>query len=158
MTIGTRLAWIAFVLASAFAGIAYVQKTRLEAEFATYKAHVAQAAADAQGKARKTEQAYAKDKEKLENDLADKNRLLAARAAAARRSDAGLRDEIARLNARPAPSSSDAAAYAGEARVARELLGTCSARYTGVAKEADELRDQVTGLQVFVKDILKAGI
>ena len=155
MTLGTRLTSLAFVALAAFAGWTYIGKTRVEAQFATYKAEVKQAIADAQAQARATEQRYAQSKEQLENELAEKNRLLVARAAAARRADAGLRDEIARLNARPAPSDSIAAAAAVEARAARELLGACSQRYTDMAGEADELRDQVSGLLTFVRSIIK---
>lgn len=50
--------------------------------------------------------------------------------------------------AAPVPQTGDAgaAAFAREAATTRELLGSCQTRYLGVAKAAEELRDQVTGL------------
>lgn len=78
-------------------------------------------------------------------------------AAAAVRS---LRAEIARLNSRPDPyPAGDAgrAACAGEARTARELFGESAGAYQELAAEADGLRDQVTGLQDFARDVCGAG-
>ena len=78
-------------------------------------------------------------------------------AAAAVRS---LRAEVARLNSRPNPyPTGDAglAACAGEARAARELLGESSGAYQELAAEADGLRDQVTGLQSFARNVCGAG-
>ena len=92
-------------------------------------------------------------------DEADKTQTkLVVRAAAAERSARGLRDEIARLNARPAPTDPEASSYAGEASAARELLGACSDRYTAVAKEADRIRDQVIGLQDYVKSVCHQSV
>jgi len=80
-----------------------------------------------------------------------------AAAAAAVRS---LRDEIARLNSRPDPyPAGDAgiAACAGEAAAARELFGESTAAYSELAATADELRDQVVGLQDFTVNVCRAG-
>lgn len=80
----------------------------------------------------------------------------AAAAAAVRK----LRDEIARLNDRPDPyAAGDAgiAACAREAATARELLGESSGAYQELAAEADQLRDQVTGLQDFAHNVCRAA-
>lgn len=68
-----------------------------------------------------------------------------------------LRSTIARLDSRAAPADAGAAAFAGEARVSRELLGACADEYTRMAGEADGLRAQVMGLQDFVADVAGAG-
>ena len=83
-----------------------------------------------------------------------------ARDAAATTAVRELRAEIARLNARPDPyPAGDAglAACAGEAATARELLGESSGAYQELAAEADQLRDQVIGLQQFARDVCRAG-
>ena len=83
-----------------------------------------------------------------------------ARDAAAASAVRSLRSEIARLNSRPDPyPAGDAglAACAGEARTARELFGESSGAYQELAAEADGLRDQVTGLQDFARDVCGAG-
>lgn len=83
-----------------------------------------------------------------EQDKKDRGR--EDRMAAARAESERLRDALAeRAAAAGVPQSGDpgAAAQAREAATARELLGRCQARYLGVAAAAEELRDQVTGLQ-----------
>lgn len=70
-----------------------------------------------------------------------------------------LHDEIARLNSAPDPyRAGDAglAACAGEARTARELFGESAGAYQELAAEADGLRDQVSGLQDFVRRVCRA--
>ncbi len=79
------------------------------------------------------------------------------RAIAAERAVRELRDEIAALNARPVPEDSRAAALAVEASTARNLLGECAARYRAVDERAQQLGDQVTGLQDWVRDVCRAG-
>jgi chromosome segregation ATPase len=76
-----------------------------------------------------------------------------ARVAAAERNVGSLRDTIAMLNSRPAPIDPETKRIADEARQARELLGQCSKEYEVVARDADELRDQVTGLQQWVDHV-----
>lgn len=83
-----------------------------------------------------------------------------ARDAAAAVAVRSLRAEIARLNSRPDPyPAGDAgiAACAREASAGRELLGESSGAYQELAAEADELRDQVTGLQDFARNVCRAG-
>lgn len=79
------------------------------------------------------------------------------RAIAAERAEQRLRDEIAALNSRPTPEAPGAAAAAREASAARNLLGECAARYRAVDERAQQLGDQVTGLQEFVRDVCQAG-
>lgn len=83
-----------------------------------------------------------------------------ARDAAAVAAVRSLHTEIARLNSRPDPyPAGDAglAACAGEARTARELFGESAGAYQELAAEADVLRDQVTGLQDFARNVCGAG-
>ena len=141
----------------ALAGWLYVSRAHLQTEFAQYKASVALLIAQAQASARARERELTQTNERLTDELAAKDRTLVARDTAARRSDAGLRDEINRLNARPAPANPEAAHFAHEAGVARELLGECSEAYRGVARETDALRDQVSGLQTYVEKVVQPG-
>ena len=88
-------------------------------------------------------------------DAADKRaQESAARADRSARAAAGLRNEIDRLNSRELPSDPVAAGFAHEARVARELLGSCSSERGGFAKEADRLRDKVTDLQGWIHAVV----
>ena len=112
-----------------------------------------QAQLKAEAAVRLLEQNMQRQVERIANEAAKKQAALSARAAATELAAGQLRDEIARLNARPAPTGAELAAVVGEARTARELLGACSGRYESVARSADELRDQVSGLQDFVKNV-----
>jgi hypothetical protein len=134
----------------------YIGKQHALKALADYRLEVAQATATQEAKAREREHELTHANEKIADELAQKEKRLAAATAAARRTDAGLRDEIARLNARTRPANPESAALADEARVARELLGACSQRYTSVAGDADQLRDQVTGLQAFAKQVCQS--
>jgi hypothetical protein len=150
--------WAALAAALlAFGVTQYVGKNAIAAQFSAYKLEVAQATAQQEASARDKERQLATTNERLNDELTKKDRLLAYRDVAARRSDAGLRDEIARLNARPAPSNPESAAFADEARLARELLGSCSEEYRGMALEADGLRDQVSGLHTYIEKIVQPG-
>ena len=67
---------------------------------------------------------------------------------------------LARLKARPNPytaGDTGLAACAGEAATARELFGDSAEAYVELAAEADQLRDQVSGLQQFATDVCRAG-
>ncbi len=141
----------------AFGVMQYVGKIRVTVELAEYRLEVAQATFNEEAKARGREHELASTNERLNDELTKKDRLLASRDVAARRSDAGLRDEIARLNARAAPSNPESITYADEARLARELLGACAEEYRGVALEADKLRDQVSGLLTYIEKVVQPG-
>ncbi|MBU3577565.1 DUF2514 family protein [Polynucleobacter sp. UK-Kesae-W10] len=96
--------------------------------------------------ARSEEQHKAADAIRITDEQAQSNAIAAADAASAQRTIDSLRGTIVRLNSRTSPSDSEAAGYAREASIARELLNTCSARYASLAAEADGLRIQTRGL------------
>ncbi len=84
-----------------------------------------------------------------------------ARDAAAASAVRGLRDEITRLNQRPNPypaGDTGIAACTREATTARELFGESSSAYQELASEADQLRDQVVGLQDFAHSVCRAPL
>ena len=97
--------------------------------------------------------------ERLAHEDAQRETARRARDVAAADAVRGLRNEVARLNSRPRPyqaGDSGLAACAGEARAARELFGESAAAYSELAATADELRDQVTGLQDFARTVCGA--
>lgn len=106
---------------------------------------------------RLTEHAKALSAERIANATDQRIADAGARAVRAEHAAGELRSTIARLDGRGAPADAGAAAFAGEARVARELLGACAGEYTQLAGEADGLRTQVTGLQEFVADVAGVG-
>lgn len=82
-----------------------------------------------------------------------------ARDAAAATERGRLLATVATLNKRQLPASCDAAcvdALAREAATGRELLGQCATRYQSVAAAADQLRDQVIGLQADAANVCRA--
>lgn len=131
----------------------YVQKSRADMKLATFQAEVAEKTRQAEAAARLKERQMQNAADRIAKDAQKRQQELVANAATTQLVADSLRDEIARLNARPASQNPDLAACTGEARAARELLGACSERYRGVAQAADGLRDQVTGLQEFVLSI-----
>lgn len=141
----------------AFGVTQYAGKTHVAAELASYRLEVAKATAEQEAKVRAREHELTQTNERLADELVQKDKRLVARDTAARRSDAGLRDEIARLNARPAPSNPESTAFSDEASLARELLGSCSDEYRSVALEADKLRDQVSGLHTYIEKVVQPG-
>lgn len=150
--------WITLAVVGALvvvSGWLYVGKARVERNFADYKHEVAQNTLEAEQLARRIEQNMQNQIARIIQNEEIKRKVLSDRVARVDAVNGGLRDEIARLNARPAPADPTAAAYAGEARTARELLGACSVEYRGVAKAADELRDQVIGLHDYIRSIQK---
>ena len=141
----------------------------------TYRAHLI-AKGDAQGAARvlalweaqeiERSAATARDNatkfrnaERLAHEDAKAQAARLARDAAAASAVRSLRAEVARLNRRPHPyPATDAglAACASEAATSRELFGDSTAAYSDVAAAADGLRDQVAGLQGFVRGVCRA--
>jgi chromosome segregation ATPase len=154
-----RLLLAAAVLAAALsAALAWqVQGWRWAAKAAAIEAAHAAAAQAAEQASRAKEQALQRGSERIARDTQEKQTRLVAAAAASQRAADQLRDEIARLGARPAPADPESAAFADEAGVARQLLGACAEEYRGMAQEADGLRVQVTGLQQFAKTVCQAG-
>lgn len=137
-------------------GTSYVRMKSAHTALATYQTEVAEATRKTEADARLKERAMQRQTERIANEAAKKQTVLAARVATAALAAGQLRDDIDRLNARPAPADADSAAIAGEARAARQLLGACAEEYRGVAKHADELRDQVSGLQDYATTVCKA--
>lgn len=134
---------------------AQTELAQVRAEFATYKSEVAENTRKAEAEARVKEQAMQRQAERVANEAAKKQTVLAARAATTELVAGQLRDEITRLNGRPTPTDPVAAAIAREASTARKLLGACSEEYRSVAQGADQLRDQVIGLQDYVASVCK---
>lgn len=157
------LRWIeaaCFVALIALALLLNARVASLHTQLAHKDTEIAQLKTAAADTARAHEEAARQESERLralehkataevERIARDQDRKLSAadvRAVRAERVTRGLRDEIARLNRRPAPTDPGAAAFAHEATVARELFGACAEEYRGLAKEADGLRVQVDGL------------
>lgn len=131
-------------------------------------ANAKRAASDAEAARRRDaaerakEQSNQQEAERIANDQAQKQREQAAREQRADATVRSLRATIAQLNQQrgelPASGASAGAATSpDDASVARELLGSCAERYSAVAAAADQLRDQVGGLQSFVKNVCDAG-
>lgn len=137
-------------------GAAYVRLLNTQLELADYQTKVAENTRKAEAEARAKETQMQVQVERVSKDAAKREIKLAARVADTVRAANGLRDQINRLNARPASEDPAVAAAFAEASAARELLGTCSERYTDVARSADELRDQVIGLQDYVSSVQDA--
>jgi Tfp pilus assembly major pilin PilA len=116
------------------------------ADIATLRTQHANELLAAEQKHRAEEQAKQADSERISHEQDQKLADVTARAVSAQHAAASLRNEVARLNARPVPTDPVAAGYAGEASVARQLLDACSSRYTELAASADQLRVQVIGL------------
>lgn len=98
--------------------------------------------------------------EKVAHEQTQREAASQAAADSAAASLRSLRAELARLKARPNPyPAGDAglAACAGEAATARELFGESAEAFVELAAEADQLRDQVIGLQQFTSSVCNAG-
>lgn len=155
---------LALLIAAAIAGVQWWE-SRLIAQGDAQGAARIQAAWDANEDARS--QATARDNaakfrnaERTAHEDAQRQAARAARDAAAAATVRSLRQQIAQLNSRPDPHpATDAglAACAREAATARELLGESAGAYQELAAAADQLRDQVTGLQAFARDVCRAG-
>ena len=158
-----RLIAAALLCAAALWGV-LAWRSHLIATGDTQGAARVQAAWDAQENARNA--ATARDNatkfrnaERTAHEDAQRETARRARDVAAAAAVRSLRNEVARLNSRPHPyAQGDAglAACAGEAASARELFGESAAAYSELAATADELRDQVTGLQDFARTVCGA--
>lgn len=159
-----RLLGLAVLIAAAIVGAKAIQSHLIAKGDAQGAARV-QAAWDQQERERN--EATARDNatkfrnaERTAHEDAQRETARRARDAAAAATVRGLRAEIARQGARPDPyPAGDAglAACAREAATGRELLGESSGAYQELAAEADGLRDQVTGLQDFARNVCRAG-
>ena len=164
MSFSIRSIAIAVAIAAAIAGVKLWQSHLVSKGDAQGAARVQQAwdtqenernAATARDNATKFRNA-----ERTAHEDAQREAARRARDAAAVAAVRSLHTEIARLNSRPDPyPAGDAglAACAGEARTARELFGESAGAYQELAAEAGGLRDQVTGLQDFARNVCGAG-
>lgn len=144
------------VIVALVAGYGFGNKAgadRIRVQWSAERQAVADQRAKEEQAARAEEKRRAEQAQVVLEDQARREALARDRAVRAERTVVGLRDEVARLNARPAPSDTKAAGFAHEARVARELLGACTKEYGSLAAAADSLRDQVTGLQQWVSHV-----
>ena len=130
-----------------------IQSWRYDAQIAEKDRVVTLAERKAEAAAREAEQKYLTKVEEIAQHAEERRTILETRAARAERAARSLRDDVAALNARAAPANPEAARFADEARRARELLGACADEYRGVALAADELRDQVIGLQAYARAV-----
>lgn len=146
---------IACAVLLAVAGFFYVRMNWAITDLAHYKADVAINTQKAEAEARAKESAMRNQVDRIAKNAADKQAQLANRAAGTDAATRSLRDDIERLNASGSTASADLAALTGQARTARELLGACTEEYRGVAQRADELRDQVSGLQDYATTVCK---
>ncbi len=138
---------------TAFSGVSHWRANAAHLELIQARAQAAEATAQAQQAARAKEQALRQQVERIATHALERDKDRNVQLAAAQRTAASLRDVISSLNARPAPADPRAAAFAHEAATARELLGSCAQEYRAVAASADELSDQVTGLQEYASSV-----
>lgn len=134
-------------------GVFYVRMNKAVTGLATYKLEVAENTRKAEAEARRKEREMQENADQIARDMQKREAEQAARASSSRATIGKLRNEIARLNARPMPQNPELASCFREASTARELLGTCAERYRELAEEADGIRIQLTGFQEFAKSI-----
>lgn len=146
---------LAVALCLAALSITWVRLAGEKAEFADFRREVEENTRIAVEKARAEEQEKQRNAEQIAIKSAQRQQALETRLARVNAAAAGLREQIAALNDRPTPTDAEAAAYAREARTARELLGACGEEHRDMAKSADELRDQVVGLQETLYEVCK---
>lgn len=145
------------------AGAARVQQ-QWDADTARRDADTLAAHLVAQQQLRQREAALQKETERIAHETAQREAQLRAAGAAADARVRSLHTTIAQLNANAAaladlPGTSTGACTATQhdaAATARTALGACSQRYAAVAGAADQLTDQVTGLQDYVRAVVQA--
>lgn len=122
-------------------------------------AQAAQQRAAAEAAQRTAEQEKQKEAERIAHEQAHREQASRAALDAATASNRSLLTTIAKLNADAAARLSGPGAQScsttdiDAAARARTALGECSGRYTAVAGVADQLTDQVTGLQDYVRSV-----
>lgn len=145
------------------AGAARVQKL-WDADTARRDADTLAAHLAAQQVLRTQEAALQQKAERIAHETAQREAQLRAAVAAADARVRSLHTTIAQLNANaaaladlPGPGTGACTtAHPDAATTARELLGACSERYAAVAGTADQLADQVMGLQDYVRAVVQA--
>lgn len=131
---------------------------RVQAQWDSVKADDAEAMLQAERARNLDLMTKVRNTERIADEDARRTAERQRRDAAARSQLVRLQRTIATLQQRKLPEPGDVAgiaALAGQASTARELLGRCSGRYADLAAAADGLRDQVTGLQAYVKDVCR---
>lgn len=144
------------VIVALVAGYGFGNKAgadRIRAQWNAERQAVAEQRVKDEQAARAEEKRRATEAQAVIEDHVHREALARDRAVRAERTVVSLRDEVTRLNSRAVPIDSQAAGFAHEARVARELLGACTKEYVDLAAEADRVRDQVTGLQQWVSHV-----
>lgn len=144
---------IAIAALTMFGGLRHMQANHHRMELAQVRMEADRAMLAAEQAARARENSLRQQVERIAVNAIEREKQRNRALADAQRANAGLRDTIAALNARPTPADPSAAAFAHEASTARELLGACAQEYRAVAADADGLADQVTALQEYANSV-----
>ena len=135
---------------------------RLAAE-ATARMEAAQKRTVAEAAERSQEQAKQIEAERIAHEQAQREQAQRNALAAADSRNRSLHTTIAQLNADAAARLSSTGAQSctsadfDAATTARTALGECSSRYTALGGVADKLSGQVSGLQDYVRTVIKPG-
>ena len=135
---------------------------RLAAE-ATARMEAAQKRTVAEAAERSQEQAKQIEAERIAHEQAQREQAQRDALAAADSRNRSLHTTIAQLNADAAARLSSTGAQSctsadfDAATTARTALGECSGRYTALGGVADKLSGQVSGLQDYVRMVIKPG-
>lgn len=121
---------------------------RDRAALAKVKGDLATATQKAEREQRDKEQALQTQADRVAHDEQTRQTTRLAHAVGVDRAVDSLRSTIA--NAGSTSQGASLATLTQDAATARDLLGRCASEYSSVAKVADQLSDQVTGLQDFV--------
>ena len=138
------------------------QAKRLAAE-ATARMEAAQKRTVAEAAERSQEQAKQIEAERIAHEQAQREQAQRNALAAADSRNRSLHTTIAQLNADAAARLSSTgpqsctASDIDAATTARTALGECSSRYTALGGVADKLSGQVSGLQDYVRTVIKPG-
>ena len=138
------------------------QAKRLAAE-ATARMEAAQKRTVAEAAERSQEQAKQIEAERIAHDQAQREQAQRNALAVAESRNRSLHTTIAQLNANAAARLSSTGAQSctsadfDAATTARTALGECSGRYTALGGVADKLSGQVSGLQDYVRMVIKPG-
>ena len=138
------------------------QAKRLAAE-ATARMEAAQKRTVAEAAERSQEQAKQIEAERIAHEQAQREQAQRNALAAADSRNRSLHTTIAQLNADAAARLSSTGAQSctsadfDAATTARTALGECSGRYTALGGVADKLSGQVSGLQDYVRMVIKPG-
>ena len=136
----------------------HVGERRVQAQWDKAKAEDAEATLQAEQQRSRDLMKKVRNNERIADEDARREAERQRRDAAARTELVRLQRIVETLRQRQLPEPGDTAgiaALAGQADTARQLLGSCSGRYTELAATADGLRDQVTGLQAYVQDVCR---